>query len=228
MAYTPIVTGTLVDTATVPPIPSINANLDEMDVKLSSLQRRSKQLFGTLGDAVPGGSVLDIDFPTSQTPNTQYDASILYNELSQIAPVGVLEIEAHVFVTANPHSVVGNFGFWVSSSPSGGFVYPSAGSSSLLNEGAFESVVYAAINPSDPKVANIPDMPISNIPQDSGVSYTELIFKTRINSWGGSAGASGLDAGVAFYGWLRATSSSVGNLTLGISPESYWTLNQTS
>lgn len=218
MAYTTVNSGSPVD------VDVHGANLDEMDTKLSSLQRRSKQLLGTLYDTNPTGFTLDIDFPTDQAVNTQYDASSLYNELDQIAPVGDLVLETHMFYQAEPHGIVGTFGFWANSSPSGGFVYPADGSASLLADGSFDVAQYAAINPADPTVDVIPELPISLLPTDE--TWIECIYKTRINDWGGAAGASGLSAGVSFYQWVRFNSASVGNLMVNVGPHSYWVINQ--
>lgn len=218
MAYTQINGGTSVD------VDIHGANLDEMDTKLSSLQRRSKQLLGTLYDTNPTGFTFDIDFPTDQTVNTIFNSSFFYNELDQIAPVGDLVIESHIFYQVEPHGIVGTFGFWANSSPSGGFVYPAAGSASIFCDNSFDVAEYAAITPSDPVVTVIPELPISLLPTDG--SWAESIFKTRINDWGGAEGATGLSAGVAFYQNARFSSSSVGNIMVNVSPHSYWMINQ--
>jgi hypothetical protein len=218
MAYTQLTAANFVD-------PEVHAdNLTEMDTLLSSLQRRSKQLLGTLYTDVPDGFDFDIDFPTDQVVSTIYNSSFLFNELDQIAPVGDLVVESHIFYSAEPHAISGTFSLWTNSSPSGGFVYPCAGSSSLLADGSFDSAVYAAINPADPSVDSVPELDIALIPTDG--TWLEVIYKTRINDWGGAAGASGLSAGAAFYHWARFSSANVGNLMVHVSPHSFWTLNQ--
>lgn len=215
MAYTTITLGSPVSSDVM------GDNLDEADSLLSSLQRRSKQHFRTSANGV---IQLDQDFPTDQVDPLVYNALFNYGELEQILPVGKLLLESHLIIGADPHGIVGTLGIWSNSAPSGGFVYPCDGSSSLFADGSFDSVEYAAVNPSDPEVSAIAELPLTILPTDG--TSVELIYRTRINDWGGSGGATGQLAGVLFYNWLRVTSSSVGNLTLNIQPQSYWTIAQ--